>query len=479
MLLFKLYYKLTFAMSVMTIGNRTNNLEDTIVAIATPPGAGAIGIVRLSGPLSEAIAQRIFRSKRAVSSFKSHHLYYGHIIDPDPGEAIDEVMIALFRAPHSYTGEDSLEIYAHGGPLILKLILEATLKCGARLAEPGEFTKRAFLNGRMDLTQAEAVLHLINARTKAELQIAHKQLQGYLGQVVEGIIKTLVEFKAHLEVAIDFPEEDVEIVPPAVWQKRLEKEVIAPIKSLLEAYTQGRVLREGALMAIVGRPNVGKSSLLNRLLKEERAIVTPIPGTTRDVIEETISIKGIPVKIADTAGLRKTADVIEAVGVERARKKVAEADVVLWVIDASQPFTKEDEEIYHEVEGKSVILVLNKSDLPSKIDLKDRFRHLPQVKISALYGQGIERLEEEIFERILGQKEEKIPSFVPSLRHKVSLEKGLSAVKRAIDTIKNGLPPVFVSVDIQEALDALGEIVGKTTPEEVLSYIFSQFCIGK
>jgi tRNA modification GTPase len=454
-------------------------LQDTIAAIATPAGVGGVGIVRVSGPLAEEVAHKIFRPRRDVSQFKSHRLYYGHIIDAETQEVIDEVLIALMRAPHSYTGEDVLEIYAHGGPLILRHILELCLKAGARLAEPGEFTKRAFLNGRLDLTQAEAVLQVINAKTEQELKIATKQLQGYLGEKIEGIRKCLIEFKAHLEVAIDFPEEDIEIVPPKVWLPRIEKEVIAPIKQLLLAYEHGRVLREGALMAIVGRPNVGKSSLLNRLLREERAIVTPIPGTTRDVIEEMLNIKGIPIRIADTAGLRKTTDAVEAIGVERAKKKIAEADVILWVVDISQALTEEDREIYQEIAGKNVILVLNKCDLPAKVDVASEFENLPTVKISALYGQGIEELEEIIYNLLIGEGKERVVSFVPSLRHKKALEKAFSAVLRIKETIEKGLPPVFISVDVQEALDYLGEIIGETTPEEVLNYIFSQFCIGK
>ncbi len=454
-------------------------LQDTIAAIATPPGVGGVGIVRVSGPLAEEVAKKIFRPRRDISQFKSHRLYYGHIIDPETQEVIDEVLIALMRAPHSYTGEDVLEIYAHGGPLILKRILELCLNAGARLAGPGEFTKRAFLNGRMDLTQAEAVLQLINARTEQELKIATKQLQGYLGKRIEGIRKCLIEFKAHLEVAIDFPEEDVEIVPPEVWLPRLEKEVITPIKKLLLAYEHGRVLREGALMAIVGRPNVGKSSLLNCLLREERAIVTPIPGTTRDVIEEAINIKGIPIRIADTAGLRKATDAVEAIGVERAKKKIAEADIILWVVDISQALTEEDREIYREIAGKNVILVLNKCDLPVKVNVDNEFKDLPMVKISALYSQGIEKLEEIIYNCLIGEEKEQVVSFVPSLRHKKALEKAFSAVLRIKEAIEKKLPPVFISVDVQEALDYLGEIIGETTPEEVLNYIFSQFCIGK
>lgn len=455
--------------------------EDTIAAIATPPGVGGVGIVRVSGSLAEKIGQHLFRPKKSIQSFTSHHFYYGHIVHPDTGEIVDEVMVVFMRAPHSYTCEDVLEIHCHGGPLVLRQVLELVLKAGARLAAPGEFTKRAFLHGRLDLTQAEAVLQVIEARTEKELQMATKQLSGYLGEEIKKIRECLKAFKAHLEVAIDFPEEDVEIVPPEKWLPRIEKEVIKPIKQLLDAYHRGRVLREGALMAIVGKPNVGKSSLLNRLLREERAIVTPIPGTTRDVIEEVLNIKGIPVKIADTAGLRKTTDAIEAIGVERARQKIAEADIALWVVDASRPLDEEDMEIYQAIKKKNTILVLNKCDLPLKIDkkfLSEKFKALPKVHISALYGKGIEKLETIICDCLLGKDIGEMP-FVPALRHKQALEKAYQAANRIKEAISNQLPPVFISVDVQEALDALGEIVGETTAEDVLDYIFNQFCIGK
>ncbi|MDL1956255.1 MAG: tRNA uridine-5-carboxymethylaminomethyl(34) synthesis GTPase MnmE [Candidatus Desulfofervidus auxilii] len=456
------------------------NNKDTISAIATPPGIGGVGIVRVSGPLAETILKKLFRPKRPIKEFKSHHFYYGEIIHPETKQMVDEVLIVLMRAPHSYTGEDVLEIHAHGGPLILKKILELTLKAGARLAEPGEFTKRAFLNGRLDLTQAEAVLDIISARTEKELQIATRQLQGYLGEKIKKIRDCLKEFKAHLEVAIDFPEEDVEIVPSEVWLPRIENEVLKPIEHLLKCYSESRILREGAILAIVGKPNVGKSSLLNCLLKEERAIVTPIPGTTRDVIEEILNIKGIAVKIADTAGLRKTVDVVETIGVKRAKEKIIESDIVLWVIDRSCPLEEDDREIYEEIKGKKIILVLNKSDLPPKIDeekIKKEF-NLPVISISALYGKGIEKLEEAIYHQLIGDTAA-VPEFVPTLRHKQALERALKAGKRVKDAIIKGLPPVFVSVDVQETLDALGEIIGETTPEDILDIIFSQFCIGK
>ncbi|CAD7775466.1 MAG: tRNA modification GTPase MnmE [Candidatus Methanoperedenaceae archaeon GB37] len=455
--------------------------EDTIAAIATPPGVGGIGIVRISGPLVEEIARRIFRPKKPISHLKSHHFYYGHIIHPENEEIIDEVMVVLMRAPHSYTCEDVLEIHCHGSPLVLKQVLELSLKLGARLAEPGEFTKRAFLHGRLDLSQAEAVLNIIQARTERELQFATRQLQGYLGQRIKRIRDCLREFKAHLEVAIDFPEEEVEIAPLDAWLPRIENQVLKPIKGLLQAYSKARVLREGAIMAIVGKPNVGKSSLLNCLLKEDKAIVTSIPGTTRDIIEEVLNINGMPIRVADTAGLRKTKHAIEAIGVERAWEKIAEADIVLLVIDVSRPLGKEDKEIYEKIKEKDIILVLNKSDLTPKIDekvLKKEFKDLPIVHISALYGQGIEKLEKTIYHHLLG-KDVSMPSFIPTLRHKQVLERAIEAINRIKEAMVNGLPAVFISVEVKEALDILGEIVGETTSEDILEYIFSQFCIGK
>ncbi|MDL1966576.1 MAG: tRNA uridine-5-carboxymethylaminomethyl(34) synthesis GTPase MnmE, partial [Candidatus Desulfofervidus auxilii] len=321
----------------------------------------------------------------------------------------------------------------------------------------------------------------IQARTERELQFATRQLQGYLGQEIKRIRDCLREFKAHLEVAIDFPEEEVEIAPLDAWLPRIENQVLKPIKGLLQAYSKARVLREGAIMAIVGKPNVGKSSLLNCLLKEDKAIVTSIPGTTRDIIEEVLNINGMPIRVADTAGLRKTKHAIEAIGVERAWEKIAEADIVLLVIDVSRPLGKEDKEIYEKIKEKDIILVLNKSDLTPKIDekvLKKEFKDLPIVHISALYGQGIEKLEKTIYHHLLG-RDVSMPSFIPTLRHKQVLERAIEAINRIKEAMVNGLPAVFVSVEVKEALDILGEIVGETTSEDILEYIFSQFCIGK
>jgi len=454
--------------------------EDTIAAIATPLGQGGIGIVRVSGPLAENIAKHIFSPKKKNSQFISHRMHYGHIIDPTKGEIIDEVMVVFMPKPHSYTCEDVLEIHCHGGPLILQRVLKLVIDQGARMAEPGEFTKRAFLKGRIDLTQAEAVLEMIQARTQKELSIATEQLKGYLQKRVNSIKNVLLELKAHLEVAIDFPEEDIEIVPPKVWASRLEKEAILEMSSLLNAYHAGRVFREGVAIVIVGKPNVGKSSLLNRLLREERAIVTPVPGTTRDVIEEMINVKGIPLRIIDTAGLRKTTDRVETIGVEFAKRRLSSADLVLWVIDSSQPLDEQDMAIYEEIKEKPVILVLNKADLPFKVNLnKGRFSHLPQAKVSALYAQGIDVLQDTIYHTLLGKDVEAVPRFVPSLRHKLALEKALGTIKEIKAHLEMGFSPDLLAIDVEAALNYLGEIVGETTSEDVLDYIFSRFCIGK
>jgi len=454
--------------------------EDTIAAIATPLGQGGIGIVRVSGPLAEAIANRIFHPKRKTNKLISHRMYYGHIIDPNTKEVIDEVMAVLMRAPHTYTCEDIFEIHCHGGPLVLQQVLKLVIEQGARMAEPGEFTKRAFLNGRIDLTQAEAVLEMIQARTKRELSIATEQLKGYLQKRVNSIKDILLELKADLEVAIDFPEEDIEIVPPEVWVSRLEREAISEISSLLKAYDTGHIFREGAAIVIVGKPNVGKSSLLNCLLREERAIVTPIPGTTRDTIEEMINIKGIPLRIVDTAGLRKTTDEVETIGVRFTKKKLSLADLVLWVIDSSQLLDEQDMAIYDEIKEKQVILVLNKIDLPCRVKLdKEIFSKFPKVKISALYNKGIDTLQDTIYSTLLGENIETVPRFVPSLRHKISLERAFNAIKEIKAHLEVGTSPDLLAIDVEAALNYLGEIVGETTPEDVLDYIFSKFCIGK
>ncbi|MEW6327343.1 MAG: tRNA uridine-5-carboxymethylaminomethyl(34) synthesis GTPase MnmE [Thermodesulfobacteriota bacterium] len=456
---------------------------DTIAAIATPVGAGGIGIIKISGPRAEDIVRNIFRPCKPIAHLQSHHLYYGHIVDPANGEVIDEVLLAVMRRPHTYTREDVAEINCHSGYIILQRILSVVLACGARLAEPGEFTKRAFLNGRIDLTQAEAVMESIAARTRHGLKLATGQLMGGLAEQVNIIKNGLLDALAVLEVAIDFPEEDVEIVEAEKLASRLEGEVVKPIQALLASYEQGRVYREGVTVAIMGRPNVGKSSLLNTLLEEERAIVTAIPGTTRDIIEELLNVQGIPVKIIDTAGLREARDEIEGIGIKLTRKRIAGADLLLFVIDGSAELSPEDYEIYNSIREKSFIIVVNKMDLGVRLDpdyIRNSFTSGDLVVISALRGTNLDKLKEAIFAAVVGGATD-MPdtAIVPNARQYAALTLTLPFIYQARENLLKGVTPDIVAIDIQEALQCLGEITGQTTPEDVLDRIFSQFCIGK
>jgi len=387
------------------------------------------------------------------------------------------------RRPHTYTREDVAEINCHSGYIILQRILSVVLACGARLADPGEFTKRAFLNGRIDLTQAEAVMESIAARTSRGLKLATGQLMGGLAERVNTIKNGLLDALAVLEVAIDFPEEDVEIMEAEKLACRLEGEAVKPIRALLASYEQGRVYREGVAVAIMGRPNVGKSSLLNALLEEERAIVTAIPGTTRDIIEELLNVQGIPVKIIDTAGLREARDEIEGIGIKMTRKRIAGADLLLFVIDGSANLSPEDYEIYTDIQGRVFIVVVNKMDRGIKLDterLRESFGPRDLVVISALRGTNLGKLKEAIFSAVVGGAAD-MPdtAIIPNARQYAALAQTLPFLSQARENLLKGITPDIVAIDIQEALDRLGEITGQTTPEDVLDRIFSQFCIGK
>ncbi|MCF6290394.1 MAG: tRNA uridine-5-carboxymethylaminomethyl(34) synthesis GTPase MnmE [Desulfobacterales bacterium] len=461
---------------------------ETIAAIATPAGAGGIGIIRVSGPLAGPILSQVFRPHRPVSSFASHHMYYGWIVDPGTGSLLDEVLAVFMRAPHTYTREDVTEIHCHGSYLVLEMILALIFRQGARPARAGEFTKRAFLNGRIDLTRAEAVLELLQAKTGPALGLACGQLQGRLHDQVMAVRESLLAVRAVIEVAIDFPEEEGEILDPARMAEQLQQEVIGPITALLADADQGRIFRKGISAVILGRPNVGKSSLLNTLLREERALVTAIPGTTRDTIEEYVNIKGMPVRIIDTAGIRDTSETVEALGVRRARAKLAEADLVLLLLDLSTGLTPEDRQLYaniRENNGDTLLLVvLNKQDLVPDLDPGSFAADFPEevlVPISAKNGDGIRQLEQAIFTAVAGQDTlpDSGPGCAPNLRHRAALAKALDACQRAAAGLTEGLPPDLLAVDLQATLDHLADIVGETTTEDVLDMIFERFCIGK
>ena len=448
-------------------------MKDPIVAIATPFGESAIGVVRLTGRGVLELARRFFRTK---SDIKPRYAHYGTLVDPE-GEVIDEGVLIYYRAPNSYTGEDMVEISLHGNPLILRKTLELFLKAGCRLAQPGEFTKRAFLNGKMDLTQAEAVAELISAKTELARKMALRQLKGELSRYIEPLRESLLELCAYIEADIEFSEEDI---PTLTREQVLElvDRVLKGIEELLRTAGVGRLVREGIKLAIVGKPNVGKSSLFNALLKEDRAIVTDIEGTTRDYIEESINLRGIPVRLIDTAGIRSTRDPVERIGVERSLTKIKEADIVLFVVDASRKLTEEDRRIYEQVRGRNLIVVLNKIDLGEKLPL-EIFEGQSIIKVSALTGHGLENLEEEILRKVGATIPEGLNIYV-SVRHEELLRKSKEVLESFRDRYnREEMSPEIAMLDIREAADYLGEIVGHITTEDVLGNIFAKFCIGK
>lgn len=462
--------------------NIINN--DTIAAISTPLGEGGIGIVRLSGGKSFVIADTIFSPlKGKKPSFcASHTMHYGYIKEPGRGEIIDEVLLTVMRAPSTYTAEDIVEINCHGGIELLKKVLGLCLKQGARLAQPGEFTRRAFLNGKIDLTQAEAVIDVIKAKTEMSYRVAIRQLEGTFSKEINMLCGKIVDVLALIELAIDFSEEDVEFSSEKKIISDL-KNVYRSIEKLLNTYKKGRFLREGANVVICGRPNVGKSSLMNALVGHERVIVTSIAGTTRDVVDEEVNIGGVEVRLFDTAGIVETKNKVEFEGVKRSKEQLSSADVVIFVVDSSRPFTSVDQKIYDMIKDQRVIIALNKSDLRCKLDvdkLKQIFNKEPVLKISALKKQGLKTLEKRITEKLFdGQTGLSEGVVVTNLRHKDILEKSLQSLHQALDTLDNGFNEELIAIDLNEAIDYLRLFNGKTIDVSVLDRIFSQFCIGK
>ncbi|MEF9475496.1 MAG: tRNA uridine-5-carboxymethylaminomethyl(34) synthesis GTPase MnmE [Candidatus Mariimomonas ferrooxydans] len=451
--------------------------EDTIAAISTSIGHSSIGIVRLSGINSIRITDKIFISpkKKSLKKASSHRIMYGHIINSNK-EIIDEVLVSVMRAPHTYTREDIVEINCHGGPVPLRRILELVLKAGAKLAEPGEFTRRAFLNGRIDLAQAEAVLDVINAMTEHSRKAAIEQLGGGLSRKTEAIRKDLIKLTAFVEAYIDFPEEDIE--PPSLKNmKKMALKIQNSLKRLVDSSQYGIILREGVKTAIIGRPNVGKSSLLNALLEQDRAIVTEVPGTTRDVIEDYLNIQGIPVKIMDTAGIRQVTNMAEKEGVKRSLRAIRDADLVLIVLDGNEDLHDTDRELIKKSKRENTILVINKTDLAQKIRLKESDRQT--VRVSALKGTGLNELKERIFETTLKGKSLFSTGVVTNTRHLYALEKALVSINSFIEESTKKISPEFLSLELRDALDAIGEIIGITTSEDILNEVFSKFCIGK
>lgn len=451
---------------------------DTIAAISTPLGEGAIGIVRLSGTDSFAIAQKIFKGKD-LASVASHTLNYGHIVDPDKNEILDEVMVGAMRSPKTFTREDIIEINTHGGIAVTNEILQLVIREGARLAEPGEFTKRAFLNGRVDLTQAEAVMDIIRAKTDKAMNIAVKQLDGSLSDLINNTRQEILNTLAQVEVNIDYPEyDDVEEATTEIIREKTS-EFEALLTNLLKTARRGKILREGISTAIIGRPNVGKSSLLNNLLREEKAIVTDIEGTTRDVIEEYVNINGVPLKLVDTAGIRETEDIVEQIGVERSKKALKEADLVLLVLNASEALTDQDRQLLEISQDSNRIILLNKVDLPEKIEIDQ----LPEdhIKISVLKNQNIDQIEDRInalFFENAGLVEQDA-TYLSNARHISLIEKAIESLQAVNEGLALGMPVDLLQVDLTRTWEILGEITGDAAPDELITQLFSQFCLGK
>ncbi|WP_089283450.1 tRNA uridine-5-carboxymethylaminomethyl(34) synthesis GTPase MnmE [Anaerovirgula multivorans] len=459
-------------------------IDDTITAIATAPGEAGIGIVRISGEKALIITDEIFESKQGkkLSDYPVRRMTYGYIIDPDRNEKIDEVLVYYTKGPYTYTKEDVVEINCHGGVIPVKKILELVLRKGARAAEPGEFTKRAFLNGRIDLAQAEAVMDLISAKTDKGFDVALDQLEGALSKKVSVTRQKLMDMLAHIEVSIDFSEEDIDEVT-LDYLLHKSKEVEKDIEVLLKTADTGKILREGLSTVIVGKPNVGKSSLLNALLRESRAIVTEVPGTTRDVIEEHLNIRGIPLKIIDTAGIRETEDIVEKIGVEKSKEFFNKADLIIFMLDISTKLTKEDLQILELIENKKALILMNKTDLPQKADLdkaKELIKNKKIIKISLIEEKGLEEVEEAIEELVYkGEIKAKDRLLVTNVRHKNSLERALQSMKEGTEAIEKKMPLDFVEVDVKNTWEALGEITGDTVAEDIIDHIFKNFCIGK
>ena len=457
--------------------------QETIAAISTPPGAGGIGIIRISGGQALALLKVLFQAKDPSCCFRSHQLYYGHIRQPDNGKIVDEVLAVYMAAPHTYTREDVVEIHCHGSFIVLQNVLELILASGAVLAEPGEFTKRAFLNGRIDLTQAEAVIDVLSAKTRKGVDLAQEQLSGALYKKIDPVRQSLVRMRAIIEVAIDFPEEDVEIIDHSALLDQLAHEVVEPLNNLLQSADRGRLYREGISLVIAGLPNVGKSSLLNAILQEERALVTAIPGTTRDSIEEIVDIHGMPVRIIDTAGIRDDAGEVEELGIQRARDLLNKADLILFMIDGTRDLTDGDRKLFAQVQHKPLVAVLNKIDLCDKPipDVSSLAGIGSCVHISAKEQTGIEQLKKEIFAAVtsVGNKQWEESGCAPNLRHKQALIAAVAAADQVKLSLEAGLTNDLIAVDLQECLTYLAEIVGETTTEEILDVIFEQFCLGK
>ena len=458
---------------------------DTIAAISTPMGEGAIAIVRLTGDQALSIIDKIYKGpgNKKLSEVSSHTIHYGHLVDPDSEKVVEEVMVSIMRGPKTFTREDVVEINCHGGLVSVKKVLNLVLTNGARLAEPGEFTKRAFLNGRIDLSQAEAVMDLIRAKTDRAMNVALGQMEGRLSKLVQTLRQEILETLAHVEVNIDYPEyDDVEEMTHTMLIKKASY-VKDQLVKLLQTAEQGKILREGISTVIVGRPNVGKSSLLNAFVQENKAIVTDIPGTTRDVIEEFVNIRGVPLRLLDTAGIRETEDIVERIGVEKSRTVLKEADLILLVLNNAEELTSEDMQLFEATKGMETIIIVNKTDLPQKIDMS-RIREMsgnsPIIVTSILEDKGIDELEEAISNLFFeGDLEASDLTYISNTRHIALISQALKIMEDAISAIENNTPIDLVQIDLTRAWEILGEIIGDTVSESLIDQLFSQFCLGK
>lgn len=456
---------------------------DTITSISTPMGEGAIGIVRLSGPQAVEIADKLYKGKHLLKDVPSHTINYGHIIDPDTKEVVEEVMVSVLRAPKTFTREDIIEINCHGGILTINRVLELTMTHGARIAEPGEFTKRAFLNGRIDLSQAEAVMDFIRSKTDRASKVAINQIEGRLSDLIKKQRQSILEILAQVEVNIDYPEYDD--VEDATTEFLLEqsKEIKQEINRLLDTGAQGKIMREGLSTVIVGKPNVGKSSMLNNLIQDNKAIVTEVAGTTRDVLEEYVNVRGVPLRLVDTAGIRETEDIVEKIGVERSRKALSQADLILFVLNNNEALTQEDYTLYEVVKNEDVIVIVNKMDLEQNINIdevKEMIGTTPLIQTSMLKQEGIDELEIQIRDLFFGgEVQNQDMTYVSNSRHISLLKQARQTIQDAIDAAESGVPMDMVQIDLTRTWEILGEIIGETASDELIDQLFSQFCLGK
>ncbi|MDQ0351539.1 tRNA modification GTPase [Alkalibacillus filiformis] len=456
--------------------------QDTIAAISTPVGEGAIAIVRLTGDEAVSITNQIFPTKD-LQQVDSHTIHYGKIVDPKTEDQLEEVMVSVLKAPKTFTREDTIEINCHGGMVSVNRVLQLVLRQGASLAEPGEFTKRAFLNGRIDLSQAEAVMDLIRSKTDRAMSVALKQMDGRLSNLIRDLRQQLIETVAHVEVNIDYPEyDDVEEMTHGLLRERAQY-VKGEIQSLLRTAKQGKILREGIATAIIGKPNVGKSSLMNVLAHENKAIVTDVPGTTRDVIEEYVNVRGVPLRLIDTAGIRETEDIVEKIGVERSRQALQDADLILLVLNGNEPFSKEDQALFEAARDLDVIAIVNKTDLNQEIDMNEVTKAAngaPIITTSLVEEQGIDELEQAIADTFFdGELDQGDLTYVSNVRHIQLLEQSEDALNDALNSLEMGMPLDLIQIDITRTWELLGEIIGEDVHESLIDQLFSQFCLGK